>query len=178
MKQWKCYTDSAGVHYDTYRMEKSKSMCAPACRMVVVNAYVEKGKGGVVTRIIVKIHPVLALIERTVAEYTRTSAGEGKRTMIAPANHRCAIDNGFYFDGIQHEVDALFWMDDDCGVCDMTDVFCENEKSILVSCPWPEEEDGWRLQSFAKFAALKAGCEYEQLPDAIPLTVVTPGGSG
>lgn len=130
---------STAPKYDSCSIEHSAGLCAPAVRMVVVEA----GTGDVAGETWHNLHPVLAIESRNVTVFTRAHEPGG---YLEPATLEEAESEGWRRDrGPTPEYDAIV-MDEEHDISTARLVFrAINTAYRIVVTPWPPEEDEARL---------------------------------
>lgn len=125
------------------------SLCAPACRMVAIQAWSSDGETGY------RLYPVIALESRTVDTYLRKTGGGVRWRELG--SHLEYIEAGWDFSGQETGIHPVI-LDEELGpICSDGELFRSNNTSQkTVYADWPSEEDGARLASEIEFVIADA----------------------
>lgn len=139
---------------DTTLIE-STSLCTPAVRMVVIEAWHSNNTKGQPDQTDVWIHPVVALRSVTGVRFTKEHP-KGVWPM-SYGTRKAMTEAGWEVDGGYTEVQAMIVDEaNENGVVDYRELQCCNSYLTLHACPWPPEQDKDMLCESIKYAQEQA----------------------
>jgi hypothetical protein len=137
--------------FDDYEFPLSVGLCAPAVRLVVVEAWACLAQPAGVWETGSAIHPILAIQAEVRAEFSRPHRPNDHRrpTTLSPSEREGWIheSTGTHYDAIINTPE--YGIAPASFACDGLNVAC-----TVVECPWPKSQDAKRLAKV--IAAVKA----------------------